>query len=150
MITERKGDITTVTSGIILHGVNCQGVMGAGVAKAIRDRWPEVYEGYKRVCDEYEPHSLLGMILTVRAPDMPTVVNCFTQQWYGRDKDKRYVSYDAVDRCMKRVAEKFTDHDDIHFPLIGCNLGGGHWPVVREIIEFRLPDSRFNKTLWIK
>jgi len=36
-------DITTVEIGVMVSQVNCRGVMGAGVAKAIRDRWPIVY-----------------------------------------------------------------------------------------------------------
>lgn len=38
MIHEHKGDITQVTSGIILHSVNLQGKMGRGVALAIANR----------------------------------------------------------------------------------------------------------------
>ena len=30
-----KKDITTIEKGVIMHQVNCQDVMGAGVAKAI-------------------------------------------------------------------------------------------------------------------
>ena len=33
MIEYRKGNLLDVTSGLIAHGVNCQGVMGSGVAK---------------------------------------------------------------------------------------------------------------------
>src|SRR4051812_17967724 len=32
------------------HGCNCQGSMGAGVAKTIRARYPEMYEEYRRRC----------------------------------------------------------------------------------------------------
>ena len=41
-------DITKSNADYICHQVNCQGVMGSGVAKAIRDKWPQVYEEYKR------------------------------------------------------------------------------------------------------
>ena len=32
---------------IICHQVNCKGVMGAGLAKQIRDKWPVVFDEYK-------------------------------------------------------------------------------------------------------
>ena len=36
-------DITTVEPpGIIAHGVNCQNIMGSGVAKALFQKWPLV------------------------------------------------------------------------------------------------------------
>ena len=41
-------DITTERHGLIIHGVNCQGVMGSGVALAIRNKWPVVYDEYKK------------------------------------------------------------------------------------------------------
>src|SRR3982750_606755 len=32
------------------HGCNCQGSMGAGVAKTFRARYPEMYEEYRQRC----------------------------------------------------------------------------------------------------
>ena len=34
---------------IICHQVNCKGVMGAGLAKQIRDKWPDVYDRYRLI-----------------------------------------------------------------------------------------------------
>lgn len=38
MVKYIKGDILNVTEGIIVQQVNCKGVMGAGLAKQIRDK----------------------------------------------------------------------------------------------------------------
>ena len=46
MIRYVKGDITESNCDIICHQVNCRGAMNSGVAKAIREKWPEVYEQY--------------------------------------------------------------------------------------------------------
>ena len=32
------------------HGCNCQGSMGAGIAKTFRARYPDMYEEYRRRC----------------------------------------------------------------------------------------------------
>lgn len=51
-MTEINGDILTIpTDGrptVVCHQVNCKGVMGAGLAKQIREKHPEVYEAYKK------------------------------------------------------------------------------------------------------
>ena len=61
MIHYVQGDITKSDCDIICHQVNCQGVMNSGVAKAIREKWPEVYDNYKRWCDREEyKEDLLG------------------------------------------------------------------------------------------
>ena len=43
-----KGDILTTPTRnedtVICHQVNCCGVMGAGLAKQIRDKWPVVFD----------------------------------------------------------------------------------------------------------
>ena len=146
MINEIKGDLLTA-KGIILHGVNCQGVMGSGVAYAIRMKWPLVYQQYLRYVAAYRPgQHLLGMTQYVPVDETVEVVNCFTQEFYGRD-GKRYASYDALDRCMTRLS--MVDRSlPINFPKIGCGLGGLDWNVVKEIIDSRIPDT-FEKNLWI-
>ena len=37
MIQYKKGDLLSVTKGIIAHGCNAQGVMGSGVALQIKN-----------------------------------------------------------------------------------------------------------------
>ena len=39
-------DLLNSPDRIIVHGCNAQGVMGAGVAKAIRTKYPEAYSNY--------------------------------------------------------------------------------------------------------
>ena len=56
----------------------------------------------------------------------------------------------SLDSCMQRVREYLEKNpsEPVNFPLIGSHLGGLHWPVVREIIEHRIPDT-FTKNLYI-
>ena len=44
MIHYVKGNLLDSDCDYICHQVNCQGVMGSGIAKQIRERWPEVYK----------------------------------------------------------------------------------------------------------
>ena len=61
MVHYVKGDVTKSDCDIICHQVNCQGVMNSGVAKAIREKWPEVYDNYKLWYDkEDDKVNLLG------------------------------------------------------------------------------------------
>ena len=40
-------NILAVKHGIIVHQINCQGVMGCVIELQIRQKWPEVYQHYK-------------------------------------------------------------------------------------------------------
>jgi O-acetyl-ADP-ribose deacetylase (regulator of RNase III) len=143
-----EGDlIASVQEGLILQQVNAQGVMGSGFAKALYEKYPWVRERY---CDQYKMNQYhrgldyMGDIQVVRITDELYVVNMVAQQFYGRD-GKRYTSYDALDTCFQKIAAKRTAGMPIHHPLIGCGLGGAHWPVVEQLFELHLPDTN----LWI-
>jgi O-acetyl-ADP-ribose deacetylase (regulator of RNase III) len=45
-----SADILSIDSGIITHQVNCRGVMGAGLAKALRKRYPAIFPEYRKLC----------------------------------------------------------------------------------------------------
>ena len=51
-------DITKATEQVIAHGCNCQGRMGAGVAKAIARKWPKVKIDDKQYHCHRSRHSL--------------------------------------------------------------------------------------------
>lgn len=141
-ITYINDDITHATTEYIMHGVNCRGVMGSGVAKAIRAEWPSVYSLYHQyVKDQDEDYaSLLGTVHIVRVSKNPDihVVNAFTQVNYG--KNGRYASVDAVKECLTEVCRRLCKNRSISIPKIGCGLGGLSWeeeilPIVEEISE---------------
>lgn len=144
MIYYVEGDITKSECDFICHQVNCKGKMGSGVAKAIREKWPEVYEAYKEkwIDSVWDKSSILGDIQVVALEDNPQqyVVNFFAQNDYGSD-GKRYTSYDAFWICLNRLKEIVPKDKRIAFPFkIGCGLGGADWAVIRTMIERVLDD----------
>ena len=54
MIKIVKGNLLDATEDIIAHQVNCMGVMGSGLAKQIRNKYPEVYANYKDYLKNYK------------------------------------------------------------------------------------------------
>ena len=153
MIHQIKGDLLTA-KGVILHGVNCQGVMGSGVAKAIREKWPLVFDQYVKCVTErrlFGGHeALLGTAHFVET-DGVVVWNMFTQIHFrtGQNIGTKYASYDAIDFLLPRIIDLHKHHwpKVYNFPLLGSDRGGLHWPVVREIIDHRIPDT-FTKNLY--
>ena len=47
------GDLFSTDAKYICHQVNCQGKMGSGVAKQVREKFPMVFENYKAACDSW-------------------------------------------------------------------------------------------------
>ena len=141
MVTYVKGDLLSSNCDYICHQVNCQGRMGAGIAKQIRERWPEVYEKYiKRYEDTVwrgrGPECMLGSIDVVRLRDSnKCVINMYSQADYGYDRT-RYTSYDAFDTALREIKLEVPVGYSIGFPKnIGCGLGGGNWKIISILIE---------------
>lgn len=136
MVKEFDGNILDSGADIICHQVNCQGAMGAGLAKQIRHRWPMVYKHYKNFCDINNPYDNLGNVQLVRVSDKQYIANIFGQLNYGR-WNVRYTDYDALRKGFDYLAQlqnkkKFR----VAIPYgIGCGLAGGDWSVVRSDID---------------
>ena len=137
MVKYVKGNLLDSDCDYICHQVNCQGVMGSGIAKQIRERWPEVYKEYKTYCDYCNKHGLnmLGHNFDVPVDECEkSVINMFSQNNYGYD-GKRYTSYDAFCNCLLDIRNLIRG-GTIGFPKnIGCGLGGGNWKVISTLIE---------------
>ena len=141
MIHYVKGDITQSHCDVICHQVNCQGKMNSGVAKAIREKFPEVYEQYKAFSDRFKDHTgaLLGKMQPVEIQHNPPryVVNLFAQQYYGYD-GIRFTDYEAFYNSISHLAIELAAAPEktIAFPChIGCVRGGANWNIIRTMIE---------------
>lgn len=146
----RKGNILSVTEGAILHQVNCQGVTGSGIAIQIRQKYEEVYvqylEKYTEALDSGNLQTLLGFAQVVPVSNKLTIVNIFGQFYYGRSKI-RYTDYVALDKAVESLTWKLPSDVKLHFPLIGCSLGGVNWSIVDTIIKKHFSEDRLN--LWV-
>lgn len=134
------GDLIALGKGgtfdVIVHGCNCFCVMGAGLAKAIRSEFPEVY----RADQGTEPgdREKLGTIHGVLIEGMPhklVVVNAYTQYHYGRGQT--HADYDAIRSAFRNIRAMFAGLR-IGYPRIGAGLAGGDWERIAAIINEEL------------
>lgn len=129
-------DLTTVTHGVVAHGCNCQGKMGAGIAKDIRHRWPAAYYEYIDLINTVHPlqrDTLLGKSQMVKVEESPIstvyVANWFTQLHYGRE-NKRYADPDAIRHAMANCLTMCASKElPLYMPKVGCSLGGLDWDI---------------------
>lgn len=141
MINIIKGNILNATEDIICQQVNCKGVMGAGLAKQIKEKYPEVFEAYTEMYETYKskPKSMLGQAQMIKCNDDKFIANLFGQFNYGtKTIQTNYEAlHDAFDRLLNAVTniEKYKGKT-IAIPYnIGCGFAGGDWTIVYTIIE---------------
>lgn len=155
-ITVYNGDILTSDADVIVQQVNCCGIMGAGLAKQIKERWPKVFEEYKRQCElpnaqGYDRSHLLGKVQCSKVTDCITgrqiiIANIFGQNRYGTDK--RYTDYKALTKGFIEIADGFNGKIIAIPEKIGCGLAGGDWKIVSHIIAGVFADTTGAVQIW--
>lgn len=138
----KTGNVLDTPIEIIAHQVNCQGVMGAGLAKQIKDKYPKVCAWYRTKCHKHSfGLKTLGTGQIVPTDDGHTFFNIFAQAGYGTTV--RQTDYDAFKSAFvdaintyRFFANEALSNLEIAIPYkIGCGLAGGDWKVISAILE---------------
>ena len=147
-VREIIGDLLSSECSVICHQVNCMAVMGAGVSKAIRKKYPLVNEQYSTFLhrnyfiengEKTNTSTFLGLCQIVKIGGRKYVANLFGQDRYGND-GKQYTNYNALQCSLFNLRRLvlFGDYgiDSIAFPHeIGCGkFGGADWGRVKDMI----------------
>lgn len=141
----RKGDLFTSGAEALVNTVNCDGIMGGGIALEFKNRYPEYYKLYTKECK-------VGKVKVGKIG------------WYGIDdntergklhilsfptKDKIYnsslISYiESGLKDLYRLCKDFYNDDygfkSVAIPALGCGLEGLDWNEVMPLIVEELSD----------
>jgi len=124
-------DLTKITRGYIAHGVNCQGVMGAGVAKALALTHPDLPIFWKQRC-QGEDRAVPGKCYPFEVSPQLTVYNLTTQEFYGR---MGRATPEWVKMAVKDLEAYHQTDDPIFIPPIASGYGGLNWQETKQIFE---------------
>jgi O-acetyl-ADP-ribose deacetylase (regulator of RNase III) len=116
----------------LAHGCNCAGSMGAGIAVGFRQRYPEMFEEYRRRCRAKPPEFTLGSVFLWREESKPAVFNLGTQPRPGRGAT--YTAVEEALRAMRQTADA-EGITSVAMPRIAAGYGGLSWEKVRAIVE---------------
>ncbi|MCP4341343.1 MAG: phosphatase [Desulfobulbaceae bacterium] len=138
-----KGDLLKFADeglfDVIIHGCNCFRTMGAGIAKSIKEKYPQAYlEDYNSLLP---PIKKLGKITSVYVDGL-YVVNAYTQYHFATTRSYggykvRQAHYEAIARAFEQIKLNFAGMR-IGYPMIGAGLAGGDWRIISTIIDCAL------------
>ena len=134
---ERVGDLLVLAEqgefDIIVHGCNCFHTFGAGIALAIKRRWPETHRTDVQETT-YGDRGKLGTVSATTVSPKLTVVNAYTQFGYGSNGPN--VDYEAVAAAFRRIKGLYGNKGlRFGIPKIGAGLAGGDWDHIYKIID---------------
>ena len=152
MIKEVDGNLLTYPGlQVIGHQTNALAVMGAGIAKQIKAKWPDVFRQYYDYCKSFDDaHKLLGKCQVIDTNDGKYVANLFGEYSfcesiapYEEGGKPRHTDYDALKECLHRLHTWMVLNDKKTCGLpykIGCGLAGGNWddvvyPMIKKEFE---------------
>ena len=128
MIKYVQGNLFATEAKTITVPVNCVGVMGGGIAKTARERCPELFARYKKLCKagEMKPghpvETMGGQYLL-----FPT-----------KDHWRNPSQYPWIRQGLEKIRENAHRLKSIAIPPLGCGHGGLNWGVVDRIIHATL------------
>lgn len=129
MLTYVRGNLFSSPAQVLTNAVNCVGVMGAGIALDFKNRFPVMFDDYKRRCT-------LGEVVPGRPylweNDEVQILNFPTKRHW---KDPSQI--EDIEAGLQYLATHYTDLGiaTLALPPLGCGLGGLSWSDVKPMIE---------------
>ena len=133
MISYTTGNIFESGKQVLVNPVNCVGVMGRGLAKQFRGKFPDNFNTYAAACANGEMVPGNVLMVLVGGPGPVHYIANFPTKRHWRDSSR-------LDDIEMGLASLYTRMRVMHLnsvaiPAIGCGLGGLDWNVVRPKIE---------------
>jgi O-acetyl-ADP-ribose deacetylase (regulator of RNase III) len=142
-LTVVSGDVLDLladgTMTALGHQVNARGVMGAGIARAIRDRFPRAFTAYRLAWQARQ--LVLGACLPVEVAPGRFIVHLVGQAGYGLGR--RHTDYGALVTALTRFGHWARERPVVPgLPYgLGCGLAGGDWMIVQRLIATAVPEA---------
>ncbi len=132
MLVYLRTDLFSSPAQTLVNAVNVEGVMGKGIAKTFKERYPEMFREYRLRCQAGELQ--IGKLMLWRGPDK-WVLNFPTKTTWRQPSRLEY-----VEQGLKRFAEVYDKLGitSISFPPLGCGNGNLEWEVVKPLMELHL------------
>ena len=119
----------------LVNTVNTMGVMGKGIAAVFKQLYPDMYQRYRRLCDDGKLD--IGMLYIYRTPSR-VIVNFPTKKHWRQPSQPEY-----IEAGLQKFVEHYTDYGiaSVSFPQLGCGHGELDWETqVRPLMERYLTD----------
>lgn len=129
MLIYRRTSLFESTAQTLVNTVNCVGVMGKGIAREFKDREPDMFAAYKRICDQGKLTP--GKLWLWKGAD----------QWVLNFPTKVHWRHPSKIEWVESGLQKFADNWEklgvrqISFPRLGCGNGGLDWDEVKPLME---------------
>ena len=133
MIELATGDLLACGAEALVNPVNCDGVMGRGLAAQFKRAFPATFESYRAACKRGEVVPGRMNVFELGARSTPRFIINFPTKRHWRNQSRMKdieAGLEALVIDVQRLGVR-----SIAIPPLGCGLGGLDWKEVRPRIE---------------
>lgn len=132
MITYLESSVFDSPAHTLVNTVNTVGVMGKGIAKTFKARYPKMFSEYRSLCKSGQLQ--IGRLHLWRS-DTRWVLNFPTKTTWRKPSQLQY-----VELGLKRFAETYLELgiSSASFPPLGCGNGNLEWRQIQPMMEHHL------------
>ena len=125
MIELSEGDLLEAKVDALVNAVNTEGVMGKGIALQFKQKFPDMFEAYRRACKagEVRPGSMHVFRFDDRSA--PRFIINFPTKRHWRSPSR----LEDIEAGLLALAAEVRGHNirSIAVPALGCGNGGLEW-----------------------
>jgi O-acetyl-ADP-ribose deacetylase (regulator of RNase III) len=129
MITYLRTSLFEAPAQTLVNTVNTVGVMGKGIAKEFKDRFPQMFRAYKDACDRGDID--IG-VLQIWREERSWILNFPTKTTWKKPSRIDYIEagLETFVASYKQMGIK-----SVAFPPLGCGNGNLDWSEVQPLME---------------
>ena len=147
MINFVTGNFFDHNADIRINTVNCVGIMGAGVALQFKNKYPEMYKEYLKVCNDNsikigKPHVWSNNTFFNDENNDNTIIINFPTKLHWKNPSE----YEYIEKGLEWLSNFLLNHQGktITIPALGCGHGGLDWNIVKKMIVESLSKINMN------
>ena len=131
MIIRTEGNLFDCGADALVNPVNTQGVMGAGLAREFKTRYPSMFKAYATRCTQGDLRYGVVHVWLNEAGRPRYILNVPTKEdWRNRS------SLNGIRLSLAALARTVAELQihSVAVPALGCGRGGADWGQVRPLI----------------
>lgn len=131
-LTITSGDLFEAPAQTIVNATNCDGIMGGGIARVFKERYPEMYLEYVERCRSGDHTPSMPHLWINPDPEGKNVLNLATKDRLREDSSLEVIKAGLFSLALHRGEWGITS---LAMPALGCGLGKLKWEEVLPVIE---------------
>lgn len=143
MIEAKVGNLFDSKAQTLVNTVNCVGIMGKGIAKEFRERFPDMFRDYKARCEAGEVR--LGSPYLYKRLVAPWILNFPT-----KDHWRSLARLEDIEEGLRNLQRHYKEWriTSLAVPPLGCGLGQLEWRIVGPTLHRYLAQLQISVELY--